>query len=118
MPRPRRRGGVWRTFRTLILETGGRQLEALEDLEQCDVIAAEMLRFRSTGFELVETISRDSTDSESMDQARRALIQFAFAEELLVRIATHLHDGLEQVDAAQTSTLQAMSLLTHWREGS
>ena len=25
---------------------------------------------------------------------------------------------LEQVDAAQTSTLQAMSLLTRWREGS
>ncbi len=77
-----------------------------------------MLRFRSTGFELVETISQDSTDSESRDQARRALTQFAFAEELLVRIATHLHDGMEQVDAAQTATLQAMSLLTHWREGS
>ena len=29
----------------------------------------------------------------------------------------HLNDGLMQVDAAQTSTLQAMSLLTHWREG-
>ncbi len=77
-----------------------------------------MLRFRQAGFNLVQQISEDSTDSESMDQARRALTQFAFAEELLVRIATHLHDGLEQVDAAQTATLQAMSLLTHWREGS
>ena len=55
--------------------------------------------------------------SESMDQARRALTQFAFAEELLVRIATHLNQGLEEVDAAQTATLQTMSLLTHWREG-
>ncbi len=118
MPRPRRRAGVWRTFRSLILETGGRQLEALEDLEQCDVVAAEMLRFRSAGFTLVEQIGQDSVDPESRDQARRALTQFAFAEELLVRIATHLHDGMEQVDAAQTSTLQAMSLLTHWREGS
>ena len=51
-------------------------------------------------------------------QARRALIQYSFAEGMLVRIATHTHNGLEEVDAAQTATLQAMSLLTHWREGS
>ena len=44
--------------------------------------------------------------------------EFAFAEELLVRIATHLNQGLEEVDAAQTATLQTMSLLTRWREGS
>ncbi len=46
------------------------------------------------------------------------LAEFAFAEELLVRIATHLNQGLEEVDAAQTATLQTMSLLTRWREGS
>ena len=118
MPRPRRRGGVWRTFRSLILETGGRQLEALEDLEECNTNAVEMQRFRSAGFTLVEQISQDSVDPESRDQARRAITQFAFAEELLVRIATHLNQGLEEVDAAQTATLQMMSLLTHWREGS
>ncbi len=66
------------------------------------------------------TCPRESfgTLAESRDQARRALLQYSFAEGMLVRIATHVHDGLEQVDAAQTSTLQAMSLLTHWREGS
>ena len=77
-----------------------------------------MTRFRSAGLRLVEQISQDSSDPESREQARRALTQFAFAEELLVRIATHLNDGLMQVDAAQTSNLQAMSLLTHWRMGS
>ena len=54
----------------------------------------------------------------SREQARRAVTQFAFSEGLLNRIATHLNEGLMQVDAAQTSTLQVMSLLTHWREGS
>jgi len=52
-----------------------------------------------------------------MDQARRALTQFAFAEGLLVRIATHLHQGTELVDEAHTATRQAMTLVTHWREG-
>ncbi len=31
----------------------------------------------------------------------------------LVPTAIHLNQGLEEVDAAQTSTLRAMSLLTH-----
>lgn len=91
---------------------------AMEELEQCDVIAAEMLRYRQAGFNLVETISQNSGDAESRDQARRALIQYSFAEGMLVRIATHTHNGLEEVDAAPPATLQAMSLLTHWREGS
>ena len=67
---------------------------------------------------MVEQISQESTDPGSRDQASRAITQFAFAEELLVRIATHLNQGLEEIDAAQTATLQAMSLLTRWREGS
>ncbi len=118
MPRPRRRGGVWRTFRRLVLETGDSQIRAMEELEECNTIAVEMTRFRSAGFRLVEQIAEESTDPESQEQARRAVTQFAFAEGLLNRIATHLNDGLMQVDAAQTSTLQAMSLMTHWREGS
>ncbi len=77
-----------------------------------------MMRYRQAGFNLVETISQDSSDPESRDQARRALIQYSFAEGLLGRISTHAHEGLASVHAAQTSTLQAMSLLTHWREGS
>ncbi len=118
MPRPRRRAAVRRTLTRLILVTGSQQVEALLELEQCDLVAAEMLRYRETGFNLVETISRDSTDSESMDQARRALTQFAFAEGQLVRIATHLHQGTELVDGAHTATRQAMTLVTHWRDGS
>ena len=89
MPRPRRRGGVWRTFRSLILETGGHQLEALEELEQCNTIAVEMTRFRSAGFRLVEQISQDSTDPESRERARRAITQFAFSAGLLNRISIH-----------------------------
>ena len=118
MPRPRRRAGVWRTFRRLVLETSGHQGEALEELEQCDVVVAEMKRYRQAGFNLVRQISQDSTDAESRDQARRAITQFAFAEELLVRIAIHVHDGLEHVDAAQTATLQAMTLVERLWEGS
>ena len=109
---------MWRTLQRLILETGSLQVEALLELEQCDGIATEMLRYRSTGFNLVETISRDSTDSESRDQARRALMQYSMAEGLLVRIATHLHQGTDLVDGAHTTTRQAMTLVTHWREGS
>ena len=71
-----------------------------------------------TGVELVDDIAQNSTDPESREQARRAMVQFVYSEGLLNRIATHLNDGLMQVDAAQTATLQAMSLLTHWREGS
>ncbi len=52
---------------------------------------------RATIYERMNA-GRAALVKESMDQARRALTQFAFAEELLVRIATHLHDGLEQVD--------------------
>ena len=59
-----------------------------------------------------------SSPAESRDMARRALIQYSFAEGLLGRISTHAHEGLASVDAAQTATLQAMSLLTRWREGS
>ncbi len=66
----------------------------------------------------MEQISRDSTDPEAQELARRAMVQFVYSEGLLNRIATHLNQGLMQVDAAQTATLQAMSLLTHWREGS
>ena len=117
MPRPRRRGGVWRTFRSLVLETGDSQIHAMEELEECNTIAVEMTRFRSAGFRLVEQIAEESTDPESQEQARRAVTQFAFSEGLLTRIATHLNEGLMQVDAAQTSTLQAMSLLTR-QEGS
>ena len=118
MPRPRRQGGVWRTIRSLILETGDSQIHAMEELEECNAIAIEMQRYRETGFNLVEGISLSSTDPESREQARRAVVQFVNSEGLLNRIAVHLNDGLQQVDAAQTATLQAMSLLTHWREGS
>ena len=117
MPRPRRRAGVWRTFRRLILETGDSQIHAMEELEQCNEIAIEMQRYRETGFNLVEGISLSSSDPESREQARRAVVQFVYSESLLNRIATHLNQGLMQVDATQTATLQAMSLLTHWREG-
>ena len=109
---------MWRTFRRLILESGGRLLEALEESEQYDVVAAEMMRYRQSGVNLVQQISQDSADAESREQARRALLQYSFTEGMLVRIATHVPKGLEQVDAAQTATLQAMSLLTRWREGS
>ena len=118
MPRPRRRAGVWRTFRTLVLETGDSQIRAMEELEERNTIAVEMQRYRETGFNLVEGISLNSTDPESREQARRAVTQFVYSEGLLNRIATHLNDGLMQVDAAQTASLQAMSLLTRWREGS
>ena len=37
---------------------------------------------------------------------------------LLVRIAAHLHQGTELVDGAHVATRQAMTLVTHWREGS
>ncbi len=76
MPRPRRRGGVWRTFRILILETGDSQIRAMEELEECNEIAVEMTRFRSACFRLVEQIAEDSTDPESREQARRAVTQF------------------------------------------
>ena len=46
------------------------------------------------------------------------MVQFAFSEGLLNRIATHLNEGLAQIDEAQTATLQAMSLMTRRREGS
>ena len=117
MPRPWRRAAVWRTLTRLILETGSHQVEAMLELEQCDVVAAEMLRYREAGFNLVQQISQDSTDPDSRDQARRALLQYSFAEGLLVRIATHLHQGTELVDGAHTATRQAMTLVTHWREG-
>ena len=117
MPHPRRRAAVWRTLRRLILETGGHQVEALLELEKCNAIAVEMQRFREAGFNLVEQVSRDSTDAESREQARRAMVQFVYSEGLLNRIATHLNQGLEQVDAAHTATRQAMTLVTHWREG-
>ncbi len=67
------------------------------------------------GFNL---IAQDSSDPESRDQARRALVQYSFAEGLLVRIATQLHQGTELVDGAHVATRQAMTLVTHWREGS
>ena len=118
MPRPRRRAAVWRTLRRLILETGSQQVEALLELEQCDELAAEMLRYRSTGFNLVETIAQDSESVESRDQARRALMQYSMAEALLTRIAGHLHQGIELVDGAHTATRQSITLVTHWREGS
>ena len=108
---------MWRTFRSLVLETGDSQNRAMEELEECNTIAVEMTRFRSTGFELVDGIAQNSTDPESREAARRAMVQFVYSEGLLNRIATHLNQGLMQVDGAQTSTLQAMSLLTHWREG-
>ena len=46
------------------------------------------------------------------------MLSIAYSEGLLNQIAIHPNQGLEQVDAAQTATLQTMSLLTHWREGS
>ena len=104
MPRPRGRAAVWRTLRRLILETGGRQLEALEELEQCDLVAVEMLRYRQAGFSLVQQISRDSTDPESRDEARQAVIQLVYSEGLLNRIATHLNPCLEHVDFSQNAT--------------
>ena len=91
MPRPRGRAAVWRTFRRLMLETGGRQLEGLGELAQCDVVAAEMLHYRQASFNLVQQISPGSTDAESRDQARQALIQFVCSGGLLNRIATHLN---------------------------
>ena len=91
MPWPRRRAVLWRTLRSLILETGGRQIEVLLELAQCDVVVAEMLRYRPAGFNLVQQISQDSTDAESRDEARQALIQFVYSEGLLNRIATHLN---------------------------
>ena len=103
------------TLRLLILETGSRNIDAQDELEQCDLVAAEMMRYRQVGYNLVQEISQDSTDPESRDQARRALLQYSFAEGMLVRIATHVDDGLEQVDAAHTATRQAMSLLARWR---
>ena len=118
MPRPRRRAAWWRTLRRLILETGSHQAEALFELEQCDEVAAEMMRYRQAGFNLVQQISQDSSDPESRDQARRALTQYTFAEGLLTRIATHLHQGTELVDGAHVATRQAMTLVAHWREGS
>ena len=118
MPRPRRGRAARVALRLLILDIGTHHIDAMDELEECNTNAVEMQRFRSAGIALVEQISQDSVDPESRDQAGRAITQFAFSEGLLARIATHLNDGLQQVDAAQTTTLQAMSLLTHWREGS
>ena len=73
---------------------------------------------REGGFNLVEQISRDSTDAESREQARRAMVHFVYFDGLLNRIATHLNEGLASVDAAHTATRQAMTLVTRWREGS
>ena len=87
-----------------MLETGGRQLEALGELAQCDVVVAEMLRYRQAGFDLVQQISLDSTDAESRDEVRQALIQFVYSEGLLNRMATHLNPCLEHVDFAQNTT--------------
>ena len=105
-------------LRMLILDIGTHHIDAMEELERCNTTALEMQRFREAGFNLVEQISRDSTDPESRDQAGRAVTQFAFSEGLLSRIATHLNQGLEEVDLAHTATRQAMSLMTRLREGS
>ena len=118
MPRPRRGRAARVALRLLILDIGTHHIDAMEDLERCNTIAVEMTRFRSTGFELVEQISRDSTDPEAQELARRAMVQFVYSEGLLNRIATHLNQGLEEIDLAHTATRQAMSLMTRLREGS
>lgn len=118
MPRPRRRGAARRLLIRLILETGDQHINAMDELEECNDIAVEMQRFREAGFNLVDQISRDSTDAESRDQARRAITQFVFSEGLLSRIATHLNQGIEKIDQAHTATRQAISLVTRWRERS
>ena len=117
MPRPRRRAAVWRTLRRLILETGSLQVEALLELEQCDTVAEEMTRYRQAGFNLVEQIDEGSTDAGSRDQARRALLQYSFAEGLLNRIASHLHQGTELVDGAHVATRQAITLASRGGRG-
>ena len=118
MPRPRSRAAVWRTLRRLILEAGGFQVEALEDLGQFDELAEEMARYNSTGYELVILIAQQSPDPESRDRARRVFTQLQLAESLQGRIVTHIRQGMESVDAGYTVTMQAMTLVAHWREGS
>ena len=102
---------MWRTLRRLILETGNYQIQAMEELEQCNSIAREMQRYRALSFRLLEQISQESADRESREQARRALNQFDLSEGLLVQIATNLKQGLEHVDLAQTASLHAMTLV-------
>ena len=118
MPRPRRGRAARVTLRLLILDTGSHHIDAMDELELCNEIAIEMQRYRETGFNLVEGISLNSTDPESREQARRAVVQFVYSEGLLSRIATHLNQGLEEVDAAHTATRQALTLVTRWRGGS
>ena len=118
MPRPKLGRAVRVALRLLILDIGSHQIDAMDELEQCDEVATEMVRYQNAGYQLVNLIALQSSDSESRDQARRAFNQFWLAESLQARIAAHVHQGIDMVDAGQTATRQAMTLVTHWREGS
>ncbi len=64
-----------------------------------------------------ENVSRRFTWRYAYAKKSRAGQASVYSEGLLVRIATHLNDGLAAVDLAYTATRQALTLVTHWREG-
>lgn len=112
MARPRRRAAVWRTLRRLVLETGSLQTKALEELDQIEDLAPEIVRYQNAGYELVSLIARVSPDPESQERARRAITQFRLVEALQLRIIARVHEGTELVDAAQAASRQTISLVT------
>ena len=118
MPRPRSRAAVWRTLQRLILETANQQVDAINQLEQFAEADEEITRYQTAGQQLVEIIARDAADSESRELARRALTQLNLAGALKARLDTHIYEGISMVSGAHVATRQAMTLVTHWREGS
>lgn len=93
-------------------------MDAINQLERFAEADEEITRYQAAGQQLVELIARDSADTESRDLARRALTQLSLAGALKRRLDTHIYEGIAMVSGAHVATRQAMTLVTHWREGS